>query len=120
MKKILYAVPLLAALTACDGTKEYDAYISALGRQAEAMDTVSSPQSYAARLDSLKVLTDAFDQSGVKLNEDQQATIAALGLELQEHFEAAYERLASTPMTLPDSLPVPTDVTTLPPASPAE
>lgn len=114
MKKILYAIPLLAALTACNGTKEYDAYIEALSRQAEAIDTVSTPEAYAARLDSLQTISEAFDQSGVKLNEDQQAAIQALGLEIQQRFSAAYERLASTPMILPDSMVVPTDVTQLP------
>lgn len=114
MKKTALAFPVLLALTACNGTKEYDTYIEALTRQAEATDTISTPQSYAARLDSVRAISEAFDQSGVKLNEDQKAAIQALGLRLQDGFNAAYKRLASTPVTLPDAFPVPEDVRELP------
>lgn len=116
MKKIFLAIPALLALTACNGTKEYDAYVEALNRQIEAVDTLSTPQEYASRLDSLTTISTAFDQTGVKLNDDQKATIQALGLKLQESFNAAYERLASTPMILPDSIPVGEDM----PETPAE
>lgn len=112
MKKLFYILPMLAlaSLTGCRGTQDYDAYVETLKAQPAVIDTISSAASYAAYIDTLSHTAQAFEDKGVKLNPTQQAEIQALGLKIQEALTATHERLAQTPVTLPDSVEVPTDV----------
>ncbi len=107
MKKFLYILAVGLFLTACGGTKEYDAYVSSLKGQPAIIDTISTPQSYALYLDSLSVMAQEFEEKGVKLDETQQDEISALSEQIQKSLVATYNRLAQTPATLPDSLEVP-------------
>ena len=109
MKKIVFLPVILLALCAvsCKDTKEYDTYTAGLSRQIEAFDTLTSLKELALRFDSVQIISHTFDQKGIKLDEKQTAHIEELHIRLQKAFADAYERLASTPVTLPDDIPVP-------------
>jgi len=103
MKNLLYIVAACLFLTSCGGTEEYDAYVSSLKMQPAVIDT----QSYAAYLDSLSAMACGFEEKGIKLDETQKDEIAALGLQIQDALVKTYDRLAQTPVMIPDSLEVP-------------
>ena len=107
MKNLLYIVAACLFLTSCGGTEEYDAYVSSLKMQPAVIDTISTPQSYAAYLDSLSAMACGFEEKGIKLDETQKDEIAALGLQIQDALVKTYDRLAQTPVMIPDSLEVP-------------
>ncbi len=107
MKKLLYIAILGIGLTACHGTDDYDAYVQQLKEQPAVIDTISSPASYAAYIERLQNMTQSFEEIGVKLDETQADELQQLGLDIQKAMERTYTRLAQTPATLPDSIPVP-------------
>lgn len=87
MKKFIYitlAGAAAVAFSSCQGTEEYDAYVDTLKAQPQVIDTISSGVSYANYLDSLTAKANAFDQTGVKLNDTQKAEIEALSAEIQK------------------------------------
>ena len=107
MKKLLYIAILGFGITACHGTDDYDTYVSELRSQPAVIDTISSPASYASYIERLTALTQEFEEKGVKLDETQTDELSAIGLQIQQAMERTYDRLAQTPATLPDSIPVP-------------
>lgn len=107
MKKLIYGIFLVGtsiALSSCGGHEEYEAYVASLKAQPAVIDTISSPASYANYLDSLAEKADAFDKLGIKLDPTQQDELSALSLEIQEALNKTYNRLAQTPMPLPENL----------------
>lgn len=107
MKKAIYIAAAGLALTACQGTKEYDRYVDTLKKQTAVIDTISSPASYAVYLDSLSAMAREFDDKGVKLSPEQAAELSDLSKDIQQALTDAYQRIAQTPVTLPDSIEVP-------------
>lgn len=101
---ILAAIAGLAIITGCNGTKDYDQYVATLKAQPAVIDTISTPESYAAYIVRYKEMTDSFATLGVKLNPTQTDEIARLCLAIEQHATARYDAMAQTPMTLPDSL----------------
>ncbi len=95
MKKLYIASAAALILSACGGTKEYDTYKATLAAQPAIIDTISSTESYGAYIDSLKTITSAFEASGVKLDETQQAEIETLGIKISEAMNARYQALTS-------------------------
>lgn len=96
MKKLIYitlAGAAAVAFSSCQGTEEYDAYVDTLKAQPQVIDTISSGVSYANYLDSLTAKANAFDQTGVKLNDTQKAEIEALSAEIQKALATCYEAL---------------------------
>lgn len=96
MKKLIYitlAGAAAVAFSSCQGTEEYDAYVDTLKAQPQVIDTISSGVSYANYLDSLTAKANAFDQTGVKLNDTQKAEIEALSAEIQKALATRYEAL---------------------------
>lgn len=96
MKKLVYitlAGVAGVAFSSCQGTEEYDAYVDTLKAQPQVIDTISSGVSYANYLDSLTAKANAFDQTGVKLNDTQKAEIEALSAEIQKALATRYEAL---------------------------
>lgn len=96
MKKLIYitlAGVAAVAFSSCKGTEEYDAYVDTLKAQPQVIDTISSGVSYANYLDSLTAKANAFDQTGVKLNDTQKAEIEALSAEIQKALATRYEAL---------------------------
>ncbi|MCM1070949.1 MAG: hypothetical protein NC210_02265 [[Clostridium] fimetarium] len=115
MKKLYIAATAALVLSACGGTKEYDAYVATLEAQPAIIDTLSSTASYGAYIDSLKAITEGFEVSGVKLDETQQAEITTLGMKISEAMDKRYRELtaanadtAALPTELP-AAPAPTD-----------
>jgi len=115
MKRIIPALPAcaftaaicLGMLTGCKGTSDYDTYVDMLKAQPAVIDTISSPASYGAYLMQLASDANDFAAKDVKLNETQQAELSELGQMIEEALTAKYNKLAQTPMILPDSIPVP-------------
>lgn len=107
MKKILYIAALGAVLTACQGTRDYDNYVQTLKAQPAIIDTISSPASYAVYLDSLTAMAREFEDKGIKLNAAQTSELSDLSKDIQAALTNTYERLAQTPVTLPDAIEVP-------------
>lgn len=109
MTKIIYSLCFAAAaigFTSCSGQEEYDAYVADLKEQPAAIDTISSPASYAVYLDALAVKADNFGQLGLKLNDSQKSELEALSADIQKALTDKYNALAATPVALPDSIPV--------------
>ena len=109
MKKhihILTAAMALTVMAGCNGTKDYDNFTATLKAQPAIIDTLSTPESYAAYIVRYNELTDSFASLGVKLNPTQTDEIKRLCLDIEEHATARYNALAQTPMTLPDAMPV--------------
>lgn len=105
MKKLIYTLCLGAAilsLSSCSGKEEYDAYLADLQAQSAAIDTISSPESYANTLDTLALKADEFDQLGLKLTDSQKEEIAKISDEIQSKLNDKYNSLAQTPVALPD------------------
>ncbi len=95
MKKIYFSLIAALTLSACGGTKEYDAYVATLAAQPEIIDTISTPESYGAYIDSLQAITTAFESAGVKLNDDQREEINALGIKIADAMEARYSAITA-------------------------
>ncbi len=91
------------ALSSCSGQEEYDAYVADLKAQPAVIDTISSPTSYAAYLDSLAVCANAFDQLGLKLNDTQKDEISTLSMLIQEALVAKYDKLAAQTDSISDN-----------------
>ena len=109
MKKhihIMAAAMALTVMAGCNGTKDYDNFTATLKAQPAIIDTLSTPESYAAYIVRYNELTDSFASLGVKLNPTQTDEIKRLCLDIEEHATARYNALAQTPMTLPDAMPV--------------
>lgn len=107
MKKLLYASLILfsgAFMSSCGGHEEYETYISTLKAQPAVIDTISTPESYANYLDSLAAKAIEFESLGIKLDPTQQDEISTLSIEIQEALTKTYNKLAQTPMPLPEVL----------------
>lgn len=108
MKKLYIAAIAALTLSACGGTKDYDNYVATLAAQPAVIDTISTPQSYGAYIDSLRNITTAFDALGVKLDPTQKDEIEALGMKISESMAAKYKALmeakeaADTTAALPE------------------
>ncbi len=59
MKATLYSIILAGVgaicLSSCSAHEDYDAYVNDLKKQTAVIDTISSPASYAAYIDSIAV-----------------------------------------------------------------
>ncbi len=110
MKKLYISAFAALLLSACGGTKDYDNYTAALAAQPAVIDTLSTPQSYGAYIDSLRALTSGFDALGIKLDETQQAEIATLGLKISEAMENKYRELVAGETGQTDKRPDDPDV----------
>lgn len=107
MKKLLFIASISVLFSACGGTEEYDAYVDCLKAQPAVIDTISSPASYAAYLDSLEIKAREFEEEGVELNQTQTDELENLSQMIQEALEKAYTRITQIPATLPDEVEVP-------------
>ncbi len=107
MKRLIYISACIVLLSACGGTEDYDAYVKTLQAQPAVIDTISSPASYAAYLDSLEAKAREFDEKGIDLNETQTDELEDLSQTIQGALEKAYDRIARRPVTLPDAVEVP-------------
>lgn len=107
MKKLIYIAAIGMLLSSCGGTAEYDEYVGTLKAQPAVIDTISTPASYAAYLESLSAKAREFEEKGVKLNETQRDELSALSEQLQTALTNAYDRIGQTPVTLPDAFEVP-------------
>lgn len=112
MKKLIYitlAGAAAVAFSSCQGTEEYDAYVDTLKAQPQVIDTISSGVSYANYLDSLTAKANAFDQTGVKLNDTQKAEIEALSAEIQKALATRYGALKAAGTLTPAAVVVEAD-----------
>lgn len=107
MKKLFIAIVAAITLSACGGTKEYDSYIATLAAQPAIIDTISTPESYGAYIDSLKAITSSFEALGVKLNDTQSDEINALGIQIAEAMRARYAKIN---VATSDSTDIVTDI----------
>ena len=108
MKRLTYFIATAGALSlaSCHGTDHYNDYVENLKAQPAIIDTISSPQSYAAYIEVLDRTAQEFADTDVKLDDTQKDEIATLGMEIQKALVNKYEQLAGTPMTLPADFPV--------------
>ncbi len=101
MKSKIYSTILAGAavigLSACSAHEDYDAYVETLKSQPAVIDTISSPASYAAYLDTLAMKADAFEQLGVKLDPTQKEELAALSMQIQQALTDKYNQMAQEP-----------------------
>lgn len=120
MKHLFFGLAILAAtaFVSCKGTDDYNTYVESLKAQPAAIDTISSPASYAAYLQTLADMAQEFADKDVKLDRTQQDELETLSMQIQHALEAKYQQLAQTPATLPDSLFVEADNTAV--EAPAE
>lgn len=91
-------------LSSCGGHEDYDAYIGSLKEQAAAIDTISTPVSYADCLDRISESAAAFEQLGIKLNDTQKAELEALSVEIQQKLTEKYNKMAQTPMLIEETV----------------
>lgn len=85
---------LAIGLSSCTGNEDYDAYVDSLKAQPAVIDTISSPASYAAYLDSLAYRAEAFEQLGVKLEPAQKEELTSLSMQIQEALVAKFGQLS--------------------------
>lgn len=101
MKATLYSIILAGVgaicLSSCSAHEDYDAYVNDLKKQTAVIDTISSPASYAACIDSIAVKAEAFEQLGVKLAPEQKEELAALSMQIQQVLTEKYDQLSKQP-----------------------
>lgn len=111
MKKLFYIIAIAATaagFSSCGGQKDYDNYIGWLKSQPASVDTISSPEGYAAYIDQYILKTDSFNSIGVKLNDTQKDEIRTLNMEITESINKKY---ASLNLNEPDSVAADTAAT---------
>lgn len=99
MKKTIYSIIFAGmaamSLSSCAGHEEYDAYVATLKEQPAVIDTISSPASYTAYLNTLENEAKTFDQLGVKLDKNQKDEIATLSSRIQAALVDKYNQLTA-------------------------
>ena len=99
MKKSAYLATglfIAAALSSCDGTKDYDAYIERLKAEEAAVEAISGKAEYAAYVERFTAMTDSFARLDVKLNPTQADEIKKIDMRISERIGVKYAQLTAT------------------------
>lgn len=98
MKKSVYLATglfIAAALSSCDGTKDYDAYIERLKAEEAAVEEISDKAEYAAYVERFAAMTDSFARLDVKLNPTQADEIKKIDMRISERIGVKYAQLTA-------------------------
>lgn len=104
MKKLFYTMLVVACImAACTGSNGFRNYIGSVRGLTQRVDTISSPASYVAFIDTIKACNAGFTELSIELDDEQTKQLAGAADSLQQALNAKYAQLTAAAAPAPDS-----------------